>query len=386
MVNTSPPYQRFELENWQSDYEQTVRFNLSDSTIDPVSLAELLGPEADLGALLATELYYPEVNGERELRELIAAGYPGGDLTADNVLVTVGASEANAAIVDAYCPPGSRVIVMEPGYQQVWGLARNRGCDVRAFRLDPERGWRPDLRALSDLAVPGTSVIYVCNPNNPVGYILDEDEMTAIVEIAERCGAWLVADEVYHGSEHDPAAPARTFVGRYDRVIGVNSMSKSYGLSGLRVGWAAGPPDVIRKLWRRHEYAAIATGRLDNVLAALALQTDTAARILGRNRAAMGEGWALFEDWKRSLGGLVTAHRPMATPLAFVRFATALDSVEVGHRLRVDASTLICPGVYFGCEGYLRMNVGFGLDYVAQALEAMTPVVRAMAEQDPAHD
>lgn len=270
---------------------------------------------------------------------------------------------------------------MEPGYRQVWGLARNRGCDVRGFDLDPDRGWRPDLTRLRELATGETSVIYVCNPNNPVGYVLTEDEMGEIVDIADRCGAWLIADEVYHGSEHDQSKPASTFVGRHDRVVGVNSMSKSYGLSGLRIGWAVGPPPIIAQLWRRHEYAAIATGKLDNLLAAVALRGDVSARLLGRNRAATSAGWKLLADWLRDLDGVVTAHRPAATPLAFLRINTSLGSIETGHRIRTEASTLVCPGVYFGCEGYLRMNFGFGTGYVGAALDAMSPVVRALSEE-----
>lgn len=375
-------FQPFELENWQSDYEQTVAYNLSDSTIDPVPLGELLGPDLDVGRLLDTPMYYPEVNGERELRELIAAHYPDAGIGADDVLVTIGASEANAALVDALCDPGSRVIVMEPGYRQVWGLARNRGCDVRGFELDPDGGWRPDLDRLRELATTDASVIYVCNPNNPVGYVLTDDEMAEIIDIVEGCGAWLIADEVYHGSEHDPVQPARTFVGRHERVIGVNSLSKSYGLSGLRIGWAVGPPSVIEQLWRRHEYAAIATGKLDNLLAAVALRPDVSERLLARNRAATLAGWKLLAAWMRDLAGAVTAHRPAATPLAFLRVNTPLSSVEVGHRIRTDASTLICPGVYFGCEGYLRMNFGFGTDYVKAALDAMTPVIQKLAAEE----
>ena len=366
-------FQPFDLEHWQSEYEQTVAHNLADSSITGVSLGDLAGD--DVERLLAIDLHYPEVNGERELRELIAARYPG--TTADDVLVTVGASEANALIVDAFCPPGARVVVMEPGYRQVWGLARNRGCDVAGFPLDPARGWAPDLAALRERAVPGPALIYVCNPNNPVGYVLSDAEIDEIVDIAASRGAWLVADEVYQGTERDPAA-ARTFVGRYERVIGVNSMSKAFGLSGLRIGWAVGPRDAVAALWRRHEYAAISTGRLDNALAALALDPARSERILERNRAAVRAGWEVFTDWASSLDGHVEAHRPMATPLVFARLRTSLNSVEACDRLRREASTLLAPGAYFGCDGYARLNIGLGAAAVSAALEAMTPAVRAL--------
>jgi aspartate/methionine/tyrosine aminotransferase len=367
-------FQPFELESWQSEHEQTVRFNLSDSTIEPVTLGELVDG-VDLDALLATPMYYPEVNGEQSLREQIAALYPAHD--ADDVLVTVGASEANAAIVDALCAPGDRVVVMEPGYRQVWGLALNRGCDVQAFHLLADEGWRPDLDELERLALPGTKLIYVCSPNNPTGRVLTAAEIDRIVEIAERCGAWLLADEVYRGSERGEGAP--TFAGRGERIVGVNGLSKAYGLSGLRIGWAIGPRSLITELWRRHEYAVIATGRLDNALAEIALTEPARSRILERNRRAVGRGWAVLEPWLAEHRDAVSLTRPDSTPLAFVGYAGELGSVEVADRIRREASVLVCPGLYFGAEGHIRFNFGFGADYVAGALAAMSPVIGTLA-------
>ncbi|MBN6056749.1 aminotransferase class I/II-fold pyridoxal phosphate-dependent enzyme, partial [Nonomuraea sp. RK-328] len=367
-------FQRFELENWQSDHEQTVRFNLADSTVDPVTVADLLDERSDLDELLSIPLYYPEVNGERRLRELIAGMYSG--IGADDVLVTVGASEANATIVDALCVRGDRVVVMEPGYRQVWGLAANLGCDVAGFGLLADRGWAPDLDALRRAALPGTKLIYVCNPNNPTGYILSPDEMDQIIRIAEDCGAWIVADEVYRGSERLTTEETPSFVGRSDRVIGVGSLSKSYGLSGLRIGWAVCAHPEIADLWRRHEYLTIATGRLDNKLAERALSTPTRDRLLERNRACVRRGYDLFSDWAGRQDGRLTAIEPMASALAFVKYDSDLTSVEVGDRFRREASVLVAPGVFFGHEGWFRINVGMDTDYLSRALDALTPVVR----------
>jgi Aldo/keto reductase family len=108
-----------------------------------------------------------------------------------------------------------------------------------------------------------------------------------------------------------------------------------------------------------------------------ALEPDREKRILERNRAAVRAGCERFADWAGSLDGCVQAHRPMATPLVFARLRTELGSVDACERLRREASTLLAPGVYFGCEGYVRLNVGLGSSPVAAALEAMTPVVRA---------
>ncbi len=100
-------------------------------------------------------------------------------------------------------------------------------------------------------------MICVCNPNNPTGRIMSEAEMDAVVAAAERCGAWLLADEVYRGAERERDEETPSFFGRYDKVLAQGRMSKAYGLPGLRVGWTVGPARAVADMWRRHEYTTI---------------------------------------------------------------------------------------------------------------------------------
>jgi aspartate/methionine/tyrosine aminotransferase len=122
-----------------------------------------------------------------------------------------------------------------------------------------------------NLAVtPATRLVSVNTPNNRTGTVLSSDELDGVVAAAERAGAWVHSDEVYAGSELD-GAHAPSAWGRYDRVLVVGSLSKAYGLSGLRVGWVVGPRQVVADLWRRHEYATISTASLSMALAERAL-------------------------------------------------------------------------------------------------------------------
>ena len=227
MASMPPPaFVPFALEEWQSRHERSVEHQLDDSGVQPLTLRELVDRGADLDGLLDLELHYPEVNGTLRLRRRIADLHPGRE--PEGVLVTVGAAEANAIAVETLTGPGDEVVAMTPSYPQVEGLARNRGCLVRTFPLDPERGWRPDLDWLAAAVTPATRLVAVCNPNNPTGAVLTEDEMAAIVEIVERAGAWLLADEVYVGMELAGGAETRSFVGRSERVVGVGSTSKAY--------------------------------------------------------------------------------------------------------------------------------------------------------------
>src|SRR5215467_14673086 len=132
-------FQNFELEYFQSQFERTVEINLADSSVKCANVTDLLAAE-DARPLLELPLYYPEVNGTGLLRERIAALYL--ETSANNVLVTVGAAQANWMVSSTLLKPGDEVVVVSPGYRQVWGLAKNLGCKVKEAQLRPEKNWR----------------------------------------------------------------------------------------------------------------------------------------------------------------------------------------------------------------------------------------------------
>lgn len=308
------------------------------------------------------------------MRERIAALYP--NATASNVLVTVGAAQANSIICATLLASGDEVIVVSPGYRQVWGLARNIGCRVHEVHLRPENGWRLDLSELENLAGPRTKLISVVNPNNPTGSILSAAEMERIVSICERSGAWLHADEVYCGTEL--ALPeTRSFWGMYDRVICVNSLSKAYGLAGLRIGWALASPEMIEELWRRHEYAVIAAAGPSMALAEIALRADKRRMLLERQKQLSREGHRILRDWVRAQHGIFSVAEAVATSIAFVRCHLEISSVALANHIRTKASVLVAPGAYLGTENYLRITVGYEPEKVKSALAR---VADALAE------
>jgi aspartate/methionine/tyrosine aminotransferase len=204
---------------------------------------------------------------------------------------------------------------MTPGYQQVRGLAANAGADVVDLPLDRERGWQLDVGVLDEAVRPGTSLVSINTPNNPTGAILSDAELDAVVTAADRVGAWVHSDEVYRGSELDgPEAPSAW--GRHDKVLAVGSLSKAYGLSGLRVGWVVGPEDVIAELWRRHEYATISTASLSMVLAETALEPAVRQRLLDRQRTLALAGRTTLLDWVAPIPTTSPSNRPPRPPWA----------------------------------------------------------------------
>ncbi len=348
-------FQNFELEHYQSLYEHTVEYNMADSSVQATNVRDLLrevGPDT----LLDMALPYPYVNGTPLLRQRIAALYP--EATETNVLVTVGASQANSIVCNTLLEPGDEVVVISPGYRQVWGLARNLGCTVRELQLRPEDDWHPDFDRLQSLVGAKTKLIAVVNPNNPTGAIFTRDEMRRIVDICDKSGAWLHADEVYRGTEF-AGEETPSFWGQYDKLICTNSLSKSCGLAGLRIGWTMAAPDVIESLWRRHEYAVIAAAAPSMKLAEIALEPGSRQWLLNRQKDLSRAGHELIASWTRETGGAFSVRKTTATSIAFVRYHFDMPSLELAEHLRKKASVLTAPGVFLGTENHLRIAVGY---------------------------
>ncbi len=370
----------FELERWQSEYEHSVEYNLADSSVRGATLGDVLLPE-ERDRFFAMELAYPMVNGTELLRDRIAALYRGAGR--DNVLVTVGGAEANQIAVQTLIEPGDRVALMEPGYRQVYWLVEAQGGVVDAFPLDGSNGWRPDLDQLARVVTPKTKLIALVNPNNPTGSILRAEERSRIVEIAGKVGAWILADEVYRGGERHSDEETPSFYGEYDRVIAVNSLSKAYGLSGVRIGWLVAPPEVYGPLWRRHEYTVISAAAPSMRLAELALSEPIRSRLIARQRSLSREGWELAERWIHDNFDLVSCAASEATSMLFARYHLPMGSVRVADEIRRQASVLVAPGEYLGADEHLRITHGLGAKTVAPALERIGTVLRKLRARRP---
>jgi aspartate/methionine/tyrosine aminotransferase len=357
----------FEMERLMSKWENVVEYNLSESGVHPLAVEELVEDEGVVKQLLRMPLNYPQGNGIIELRENIAALYPGA--TPDNALVTVGGAEANFDTIQALVAPGEEMVMMLPNYMQIWGVAKNFGITVKEFHLREERGWAPDLDELAEVVSDKTKLIAVCNPNNPTGYILTGQEMEAIVAAAERVGAWILSDEVYTGAERLTDTETPSFWGKYDKALCMNSLSKAYGLPGLRIGWVVGPADTVDEIAMRHEYVTIGASMLSNHLAAYALSPGVRPRLIQRARNYVRRGYPILDSWLEGHEGLFSVVPPQAAAIAYVQYHMDINSTELVMRLIEEHSVFIVPGDQFGMDHYLRMSHGMPEDHLKAGLD-----------------
>src|SRR5438093_4732110 len=226
------------MERMQSTWEHLVRYDLSESGIEALTLEEIT---RDPKELMRIPLGYAEGVGREPTRALVASFHPGR--SADDVVITTGTSEANFLALATLVTAGDEVVVVMPNYMQVHGVASGLGARIREVWLREERGWTIDLDALGAAVNERTRVICVCTPNNPTAQILSAGEISAIVRIAERHGTWILADEVYRGAERS-GEESPSFSGRGERVVVTGGLSKVYGLPGLRIGCGM-PPRIL---------------------------------------------------------------------------------------------------------------------------------------------
>ena len=368
------PFVTFDLERWQSTWENRVRFNLSESGVHPLSVRELIalaGASAD--PLLDVRLGYSQSNGTDTLRARIAALYPGA--SPEQVLVTTGSAEANYLAALRLIEPGDAVAMMLPNYLQLWGHTQNLGAQVRGFRLHEDRGWAPDPDEIRAAIAPGTKLVVVTNPHNPTGSILADSMRRVILERTAEVGAWLLADEVYIGAERD-GQTTKSFWGSYDRLVCVAGLSKAYGLPGLRIGWLVAPASLVADAWAGHDYTTIGPSGATDHLAALALEPAVRERLLGRTRGILRQNYPVLETWLRGFGDTFAWIPPRAGAICFTRYRPAMPGEELVERVRAAENTLLVPGEHFGMPGYLRFGFGNEAADLRHALTAAAAGLR----------
>ncbi len=364
----------FELERIQSLWENVVEINLSESGVEPLRLSELV----DVEDLRDIRLGYTQTNGSVPLRRLISKQYEGAD--EKNVIVTNGGSEANMVTVWNLAREEDRreILVMLPNYMQIWGYAGMMGLKREAFWLKNDgTRWAVDLEELKSKISSNTVAVAICNPNNPTGAVMRSDELRAIGEIADDHGAWVISDEAYRGSELDGNL-SPTMWNYAERVLVTNTLSKSFAVPGLRIGWiAAKSREKIEELWAYTDYTSIAPSALSDHLAAIVFEEEMHDSIIDRTRHILRENWRVVEDWLSDNRDIFTYIPPEASAIFLTRYKSDIDSIQLAELLIREKSVLIAPGDHFLMPKHIRLGYGHHADKLPVGLERIAEVLRA---------
>jgi aspartate/methionine/tyrosine aminotransferase len=303
----------FALEVYFSRWEHFARHHLAASDSETQTLPDLLSmADADERREWETlRLGYTDPRGSAALRSAIADGYAHAD--AEKVLCFSGAQEGIHTAMHALLSRDDHAIIVVPNYQSAETIPSGL-CAVTGAMLDPAEGWSLDIDSVAAAIRPNTRLIAINFPNNPTGKILERDRLEALVRLCRRYGIWLFSDEVYRLIERDPATRLPPAVDVYERGISLGTISKAYGLPGLRIGWiACRDSALLQRMERAKHYLSICNAAPCELLARIALRAgelilDRNRRIAAANIGVLDKFFAtraeLF-DWQSPDGGVV---------------------------------------------------------------------------------
>jgi aspartate/methionine/tyrosine aminotransferase len=342
-------FKRMILEEWFDDYQYAIQYDIGESAVKYLTFDQL-GISLD-----KLPIRYGYHLGRPDLRECLAEQYR--PLASDNLLVTNGGSEAIFLIAAALLKPGDHVIVEHPNYPSLYEIPRSLNCQVSFLPLRFESQFKPDLAELDRLVTPNTKLVSLTHPNNPTGSMISRAALDTLIEWVEAKGIYLLFDETYRemGFEH-ALPPAATLS---SRAISLSSMSKVYGLPGIRIGWMASQDQAILKsALNIREQVTITNNAIGEEIALQVLQQkeryiQRASAAILRNRAIVSEWMNAQEDfeWVFPEAGVVSLPR--------LKAHVNIDPEKLYRRLAEVYRTFVIPGRCFEMDNR-HFRLGFG--------------------------
>jgi aspartate/methionine/tyrosine aminotransferase len=368
----------FAVEQWMNAHETKCRFNLAETCVESLTIAELLdmaGRRATiLEELLPLKMTYGAIEGSDRLRTAIAGLYT--SRSPANVLVTHGAIGANALVYQALVAAGDRVVTILPTYQQHYSIPESMGADVQRLHLQADNGYLPDLEELRRLVTPGTKLIAFSNPNNPTGSLMERALLEEVVRIAASVNAYILSDEVYRGTTQEDDTLTPSIADLYPRGISTGSMSKAFSLAGFRLGWICGPSEILSAAEIHRDYNTISVGILDDLFSSIALENRD--KILARSRNLVRTNLAMLDRWMQSESALSYV-KPRAGTVTLLSYAVDMPSEEFCARLLEETGVLFTPGSAFEIEGCVRIGYANGSAILEEGLRRTSGFLRRIA-------
>ena len=366
----------FGVELWMNEWETRCEWNLAETCVESLTIAQLLElsgkNDTDLSDLLDLKMTYGAIEGSERLRHAIAALYAAQ--SPENILITHGTIGANMLVHRTLVSRGDHVVTVVPTYQQHYSIPSSIGAMVTPLLLQEKDDWLPDLDALSALATKDTRLIALNNPNNPTGALIGREMLEEIVSIARAADAWILCDEVYRGTDQTGDGMTVSIADLYEKGISTASTSKAFSLAGLRLGWIAGPKDLLEEVMIQRDYDTISVGMIDDHFATLALENKD--RLLARSQKITRGNLAILADWIES-EEKISWIKPKSGTTALLKYEGGMSSRDFCVALLQETGVLLTPGSALNMEGYLRIGFANTPDILREGLRRMSEFLTA---------
>lgn len=370
-IPRSPLYAIMELAKGRSD---VIRMNIGepDFTTPPHII------EAAKKALDEGYTHYAPDKGDPELKELIAEEFERRQMKYDpdtEILITCGGQPALYVALASILNEGDEVILLAPFYPAHEVQIMLAGGVPVPVQLEEDNGFQPDPEAIERHITPKTKAIILLTPNNPTGAIYDQECMQKMADLIKKHNLLVISDECYRRMVYDgnTALSIASFPGMKERTIITDSFSKTYCMTGWRVGFLASTADFVRQILKAHHTINICANAVAQRAAITALKSsqDCVDEMMAEyNRRRQFVVKAINEIPGFSL------MQPQGAFYAFPSIkGVGLSSMELAQRLVTEAGVITVPGIGFGTEGYLRLSYAASLDEIAEGLERIRKFV-----------
>ncbi|MBP2133750.1 aspartate/methionine/tyrosine aminotransferase [Methanomicrobium sp. W14] len=355
----------FQLEKYLEKYEFCAPYLLCTSDCQSMSAKELLEfCKEPFESYLDVWLGYTETKGSPSLRRAISSVYT--SITPDEIITFSGAEEGIFVFMNAALSPGDNIIVMHPGYQSLYEIAKSIGCSVTFWEMREEDDWKPDLSVLRSLIRENTAAVILNTPHNPTGYNFSKDDLEDIVKIASEHSLYLFSDEVYRGIEYSISDRLPAVADSYSKGVSLGVMSKAYGLAGLRVGWIASKDsELMEGIAGFKNYTSICQSAPSEFLSEIAVKNSE--KLIERNLEIIRGNLKLLDGFFLKYRDILGWVRPKASSIGFVRIKTGENADSFCMDVMKKAGVLLLPSTVYGFSN-THFRIGFGRADMKDAL------------------
>ena len=333
------------------------RYNLATSGMIPYSLGELPVTIEEI------EINGPSLYGYAPLLSALAAKF---DVGPECVVHANGTSMANHLAMAAMLEPGDEVLIEKPAYEPLLAVAHYLGANVKRFERRAEDDFLIDVREIEKVVSPRTRLIVLTNMHNPTSTLADNDTLNGIGEIAREARARVLVDEVYLEAMFDHAPRSSFHLGK--QFVTTGSLTKAYGLSGLRCGWVIAEARLAEKMWRLNDIFGVIPAHPAERLSVVAL--NHLDRISARAEALLETNRVILNRFLDSRDDLQTS-RPEFGTVVFPRLLNG-DVDGLCGLLREKYETTIVPGRFFEMPEHFRIGIGCESEMLAEGLERLS--------------
>jgi aspartate/methionine/tyrosine aminotransferase len=345
------------LEDWFDSYQYDIDYDIGESGVKYLSLD-------DVGQKLGNvQLRYGYHVGNPNLRGIIAEQYDG--FGPDRIAVTTGSSESNFAVIASLVNEKGHMVVEYPNYPSLYEVPLSLGLHHDRFPLAFDERFEPNIGRLESLMTEDTKLVTLTHPNNPTGSVISEKVLREIIELVESRGAYLLHDETYRELSFEKPPPPAAVLS--DHAISMTTLSKAYGLPGIRIGWIAGPKHIVESVRAVREQITICNNVLGEAIAAPVLMQRE--RILNEVRSRVKQNFETLRRWMAEQD-LLEWIEPRGGVVAFPRLkrGTATDMCRL---LVSKYRTFTIPGYCFEMPQHLRIGFGGEANELAEGLKRL---------------